>query len=385
MTITNEMNFAINRFAQTYATTPAQITNGFFLNSEEIKKQAIQCLSFWEFGNGINKIIVNDRDGESLLGSVGDPTSGRTDILLQDRLTNPLLSLPVKYKTTKMNTDTSMTYARMQQWGANSQFNKLYLDFTQQRLGIDRLIVAWNGTSDETATTDPVLDPFLKKVAKGWVQVVREQFPLQVIDREILIGQKSASPETVFYSCIDEAVLDCINNIPQIFRDNLVCIIGDRILHDEQTRIYQNTVFHSEKQSTADTFKIFGGIPRIDCVGFPSNAIVVTSLDNLSMYFKGDTSYRQIVNVPKRERAEDYQTHEIAFVVENARKFVALTNLVTLEDSSAVKNTELNNELNEYFDARSVNKELDSIVESENKTKRMIEIENAKNKEIAKY
>ncbi|MEK1998499.1 P2 family phage major capsid protein [Vibrio parahaemolyticus] len=92
-------------------------------------------------------------------------------------------------------------------------------------------------------------------------------------------------------------------------------------------RFYHSADFHVEKKNTSDTFKHFGGLDNVRIPNFPENTIVVTSLDNLSVYIKESTTYRQIESNHKRNRVEDYQHREQAYVVENMKKFAALTNL----------------------------------------------------------
>ena len=328
MTIDNNLNLTVKHIGNTYSVSHAAVNMGFFFSGHHARSQGKDAFKFWEFGEGINLVVVVDRDGDALMGALDDPSSGRTDVTMQDRLTNPLLSLPMAYRCAKMNTDTSIPYARMMQWSPD-EFKRFYTEQTQKRLGVDRLIVGWHGVSDTATQTNPTADPFLRDIAKGWLQMMREQYPQNVVDEQMIVGSiPPASLEPNAYGCVDEAVLDMIHKIPPLFRDNLVCIVGDAVLFNEQQRIYSAGEYLVEKYATADTFKIFAGIPRVECVGFPSNSIVVTSLDNLSIYIKDGASFRQVQNVPQRECSRDYQTHEIAYVVENMRKFVALTNCV---------------------------------------------------------
>lgn len=62
---------------------------------------------------------------------------------------------------------------------------------------------------------------------------------------------------------------------------------------------------------------------------FPVNAVLVTSWDNLSIYFQ-DTSWRkQTIENPKRSRVEDYNSRNEGYVIEQLEK-IAFTENVEL-------------------------------------------------------
>ncbi|WP_411544541.1 P2 family phage major capsid protein [Klebsiella pneumoniae] len=49
---------------------------------------------------------------------------------------------------------------------------------------------------------------------------------------------------------------------------------------------------------------------------FPANAIMVTRLDNLSIYFMDESHRRSIIENPKLDQAENYESMNIDYVVE---------------------------------------------------------------------
>lgn len=302
--------------------------NGFYIKDEKILKAS--KLGFEkvseQFAALINVVFVGERTGESQLGCLGDPASSRTDVTKHDRKTNPLLAMPMEYRTAKMNTDIHIPYATLNAWSLKKSMNALYGEFVFLRLALDRLTVGWHGVSDTAADTDPVSDPLLTNVAKGWLQNIREQHPEQTYGDEtnFITIDPTGTGDSNFKN-LDQVVVELVSQIPNSFRDNLICLIGDKLIQAERKRIYNDGTI--EKFKTADTFQMFGGIPRVECPCLPSDAVIVTSADNLSIYIKTGASFRQMTHNPKRERTEDYQTHEIAFVVENARKFTAFTNI----------------------------------------------------------
>lgn len=302
---------------------------GFFIADDKIIKHSENCFQFWEFAKNINIVTVEDRDGKSFLGTLGNPASSRTDVSKQDRQAYSLLSDTMNYTVAQINTDVCVSYALMNMWSASTSknFSKQYVEYTQQRVGIDRLIAGWHGTAQSNANTDPEDDPLLKNLSMGWLANMIYQRSDRVlgcgVGDSIMIGGNSPSDATYVFKNLDEAVLASIAKIPSMHRQNLVCLIGDELLAQEQARVYSSDGFIYEKHKNSEMFNSFGNIPRLDCVGFPSLGLVVTSIDNLSIYIKSGTAFRQFKNNVRRERVEDYQTSELAYVVENPNAFYA--------------------------------------------------------------
>jgi hypothetical protein len=51
---------------------------------------------------------------------------------------------------------------------------------------------------------------------------------------------------------------------------------------------------------------------------------VITSYDNISIYRQSDSWRRQIVDNPKKDQVEDYNSRNEGYVIETPEKFVAV-------------------------------------------------------------
>ena len=306
--------------SKNYNSDPAELASGFYLPTDYATKYYVNTMEFCDFGKGINILSVVDRQGESVLSSLGNPATGRTNTNNEDRSTSSLLATPLKYNAVKTDTDVHIPYSVLNQWSAHKKmFTERYSTLVSKRMGLDRLIVGWHGESDSAATT--ANDPLMKDVNKGWLQLMREQCPESIFGTELEPITFGAGGT---YENLDQVVTDMVALIPVIFRDGLVCIVGDELLRHEQTTVYSGDGYQKDKHKTAETFNLFGNIPRVDCPGFPTHGLVVTSLDNLSIYFKAGSSLRQVEHVARKERVEDFHTRDEAYCIENAKKFVAL-------------------------------------------------------------
>ncbi|MBN0749311.1 P2 family phage major capsid protein, partial [Pseudomonas aeruginosa] len=84
------------------------------------------------------------------------------------------------------------------------------------------------------------------------------------------------------------------------------------------------TPTEKERIEEAQVIATYGGLPSFLVPFFPVKGIMVTSWDNLSIYFQ-DTSWRRhLLENPKRSRVEDYNGRNEGYVIEQLGKFAAL-------------------------------------------------------------
>ena len=60
----------------------------------------------------------------------------------------------------------------------------------------------------------------------------------------------------------------------------------------------------------------------------PNNTIVVTTLDNLSIYYQDGARRRTVVDNAKRDQIENYESSNDAYVVEDYGRGCVITNIV---------------------------------------------------------
>ncbi|EOV2348016.1 P2 family phage major capsid protein, partial [Enterobacter kobei] len=63
--------------------------------------------------------------------------------------------------------------------------------------------------------------------------------------------------------------------------------------------------------------KRIGNLPAVRAPFFPANAMLITRLDNLSIYWQAGTRRRSVIDNPKRDRVENYESVNEAYVVED--------------------------------------------------------------------
>lgn len=114
---------------------------------------------------------------------------------------------------------------------------------------------------------------------------------------------------------------------------NLVCIMGAKLLHDKYFPLVNTNQAPSETLA-ADIIisqKRVGGLQAVQVPFFPENGLLITTLDNLSVYWQRGGRRRYIVENPKRNRVEDYQSSNDDYVVEDIGLAAVVENIEIVE------------------------------------------------------
>lgn len=273
------------------------------------------------FLSSINVMPVTEQEGEKLGLGIGGPIAGTTDTTKQDRVTNdPSTIDALGYRCEQTNYDTHITYAKVDAWAKFPNFQTLFRDGIVQRCALDRIMIGFNGVK-RAATSDRATNPLLQDVNIGWLQHYRDTASQRVlhsgkVDGKVTIGAKAD------YENIDALVFDAVSNLlePWYQEDTqLVVICGRKLLHDKYFPIVNATQPPTERLA-ADLImsqKRIGNLPAVRVPSLPPNALMITRLDNLSIYYQEGARRRTIVDNAKRDRVENYESSNDAYVVED--------------------------------------------------------------------
>ena len=303
--------------ARTFAVEPT--------HAQELNDQITERVDFL---GRINVVPVSEIKGEKVLLGLNGPATSRTDTDLNDREPRHLLDLKNNfYELFHTETDVALKFATIDAWAKFPEFAQKYLAAVQKRIALDRIMIGWHGTH-VAAQTDLTKFPMLQDVNKGWLQQARELIPEQVLKSgdpavKIKIGKGGD------YENLDAAVHDVTQMIDPVFRDegDLIAIVGSDLLAHDKGRLYAaqgQTPTEKERIEDAQVIATYGGKPSFLIPFFPPKGILVTSWDNLSIYFQ-DTSWRRhLMENPKRSRVEDYNGRNEGYVIEQLGKFAYL-------------------------------------------------------------
>ncbi len=270
----------------------------------------------------INMIGVSQQSGNKVGLGIGGPVAGTTNTATTDRVTSDPTSLDAHgYFCTQTNFDTHLTYSKLDAWRKFQDFQARIRDMIVARQALDRIMIGFNGTA-RAATSDKVANPMLQDVNIGWLEKYRQHAAARVLSEVVDASGKVTYGTNGDYENLDAIVFDAVNNLiePWYQEDTeLVAICGRGLMHDKYFPLVNQAQPSTEKLATdlIVSQKRIGGLPAVRVPFFPANAVLVTRLDNLSLYWQEETRRRTVVDNAKRDRIENFESSNEAYVVED--------------------------------------------------------------------
>lgn len=320
---------------------------------EQKLEEVIQQSS--EFLGKINIIPVDAQEGAKVGMGVTRPIASRT-------LTNSGTGVrrkPIdptdtsdrgRYFCAQTNSDTAIKYGKLDMWAHKPEFQTLYRNSIVAQQGRDRIMIGWNGVA-RADTTDIVAFPLLQDVNFGWLYKIRYYAParhmaggaLTPATRDGTTGRVTAGGKIyvapglvgteVDYLNIDALVFDAIENLDEWHRDDtdLVVIVGRDLVQDRFLNVINaagDKATELEARNRILTLpKQVGGKTAVIVPFFPPNAILITKLENLSIYVQNGSRRRTIREEPEFDQVADYQSVNESYVVEDYGCAVLIENI----------------------------------------------------------
>lgn len=281
-----------------------------------------------DFLKRINVVPVRDMQGAKLgLGNTG-PIASRTNTANGGtRKTRATHTLDKRgYECKKTNFDTHIRYETLDSWSEFPDFETRVRDQCIQQQGLDRLIIGWNGTH-VAEDTDIEEFPLLQDVNKGWLTILKEEAPAQVIPgintaaegqpavyRSIRVGKNGD------FANMDALVMSAIMLMEPQYREDtgLEAICGRELLHDKYFPVVNQDHKPTDTLAaqTVVAQKRMGNLPANTQPYFPSASLLITRPDNLSIYWQVGGRRRHLKDVPENDQIENYESSNDAYVVE---------------------------------------------------------------------
>lgn len=289
------------------------LTNDIQLSEEIALEERIREQS--PFLQGINIMPMHD----TVFNQLGldhhshQPLLSRTDTQNHDRKTQSLGFKAISrhtFATTQL--DLHRSYRELDTLTCFEDYETQYEQHCLAQWAKGRITVGFQGEQTQ-ANTNLTDHPNLSDLHRGWVQAIREEAPKQLRgspDDAISIGENGTYPS------LDEAVNDLIPRLDTWLAQSssLVVLVGSALWRDYHLK-------HVPKGTQATHITT---IPVLSPEGFPPLGLLLTSLDNLSIYWKQQSHRRVVVDNSERNRLEDYMSVDDCYVVEDYRKITGL-------------------------------------------------------------
>lgn len=274
------------------------------------------------FLSRINVIGVDEIKGEKIGLGVGTTIAGRTNTSTNERTPSDVSDLDNNtYECKFTEFDTAIPYAKIDAWAKFPNFQALVRDAILRQQALDRIMIGFNGTS-AAAATDRASNPLLQDVNIGWLQHYRNSAPERVMSEVVASSGQVTVGASGDYKNLDALVFDVVNElIDPWFRENpdLVVLVGRKLMSDKYFPLINSDNAPTEQQALdmLVSQKRIGGIQGAQVPFMPDGTLMITTLDNLSIYYQNGRRRRHIIDNPKRNRIENYESSNEAYVVED--------------------------------------------------------------------
>ncbi|PZU62237.1 MAG: phage major capsid protein, P2 family [Brevundimonas sp.] len=284
------------------------------------------------FLSRINIVPVPEIKGEKLGLGVSGTIASRTATTPNGnikRKTTDISGVDVDgYECRQTDFDTHLTYPKLDMWAKFPDFETRISQQILTRKVLDQIMIGWNGAS-AAETTDRVANPLLQDVNIGWLQKYRLANAAAGARQRILSEGETEAGKIIIdptgagdYRNVNALVVDAIFNLmPSWARGDgeLVVILGDQLHHDIFFPLVDNDNKPTEVNA-ADLIlsaKRVGGKAAATVPYFPSDAIFVTRLDNLSIYEQEGKNRRRVYDDPSFNCVRTFESTNQAYVVED--------------------------------------------------------------------
>lgn len=340
----NETRKKFNQFTQQVATFNgvASATEKFSVTPTVQQKLETKIQESSAFLGMINIHGVDEKSGEKLGLGINSTIAGRTDTGTKDRqATDPSALQKASYECKKTDFDTALGYNKLDMWAKFPDFATRIRDSILKRQALDRIMIGFNGTH-AAVETNRTTYPLLQDVNIGWIQKVRDDAPEQMISEivpasgKIQIYKKENDSDTKIgdYGNLDALVASMVAEmLPAWYQEDtdLVVIMGRELLNDKLLPMIEEHAETPSETAALDVIrarKLVGGLPAIRAPYVPAGTLIITRLDNLSIYWQEGARRRHVIDNPKRDQIENYESSNDAYVVEDYEGIAIAENIV---------------------------------------------------------
>lgn len=287
-----------------------------------------------DFLKRINIIGVREQMGSKLGLGVGGPIASTTNTRVAPRVPTEVGSIDeTTYVCSQTNSDTFIHYNTLDSWAKFADFQTRVRDAIVRRQALDRIMIGFNGVT-RAPTSNKIANPLLQDVNKGWLQHIREDAPQRVLSGGATAGTVKVGGTGSDYANLDALVMDVAAEMLDPWYRNdtaMVAIMGGNLMHDKYFPLVNSAQAPTE-QIALDMIisqKRIGGLKGLQVPYVPEGTILVTRLDNLSIYYQEGARRRKVTDNPQWDRVENWESSNDAYVIEDLGA-VALIENITL-------------------------------------------------------
>lgn len=287
------------------------------------------------FLRSINVLPVSEMKGDKVGLFLNGKVASRTDTTGAGERTPKHLAdtLSKLYELYATEFDVALLYSLIDSWAKFPDFAARYMALVRQAIGNDMLTIGWNGTS--VAATSVAAD--LSDMNIGWLEIIRT---FNAGSQYVLGGTKGLAGAVTLgeadtaiggYVNLDVLVKAAKDMLPVYHRNrpDLVCLVGsDVISYQEDTYFETNGNTPTEKAELSGRItKAYAGLPTMYAPFFPDASLLVTPLDNLSIYYQDSSVRRLQKDKPEKNQVQDFNSVNMGYAVEDEESTAFIENI----------------------------------------------------------
>ena len=315
----NTTRIAFNQYKDDQAALHgvASVSESFAVTPNVEQRIVDETQASSDFLKLVNMILVDEKQGKSL-GLSSAPNASTTDTTQAERVAKQIIDSHNidEYDCGKTDFDVATKYALLDMWAHRPEFQQIMARRQVQQMALDKVTIGFFGTS-RAPTSDRSANPLGQDVNVGWLQKIRSKNLRHMNNVEF--GADKA------YKNIDAIVMDAKSSLLDPWHrksSDLVVICSAAMAMKKYFEIV-NRVQDNANSEVAERLlrdQHFGMLPIVIADQCPDNALLITSLDNLSIYTQRASTRKTIIDNPKRDQIEVYQSQNDAYVIEDFGK-----------------------------------------------------------------
>lgn len=240
----------------------------------------------------LNLVQTRYSQGEAI--GLFTPIAGTTNTDVAERNPKHALAPAQKYDCEQVNIDSYIRYEKMDAYNLENSLEERLNHLLDDNLLRGLLMLGWQGVS-RASTSNPELNPLAQDVKKGWLQKIREGKPQAVIN-----GASVGEGQT--FKNINALIKQGLSKISPAYATggDMIAICGRDIISEEIIQLEHNDLSENLADLLTLCQKTKGGLKAVSIPYFPSNAILITRLDNLSLYVHLNNIHRRVIDEPRK-------------------------------------------------------------------------------------
>ncbi|MEZ9414065.1 P2 family phage major capsid protein [Vibrio sp. 10N.286.49.E1] len=281
-----------------------------------------------EFLSRVNLVSVGLLVGEGIgLGS-GKLIAARVDTLRGGARTARKIKpdVAMQYECHQINFDCAISFETMDAYAHHDNFSDCLEREIRKHSNLDLIRVGFFG-KQAADNSNVTLNPNGEDVTKGWIQALRDNRPESILEKKgypVNIGQGGD------YLTVNDAVCAVKDKVAARHRDvnDLVVLLGSDLVAHDRASFYQKQIDPKQPVHQIELRQIkesYGAMPAFMPSCFPARGIMVTSFDNLSIYFLNHSFRRSFgKRNDSKNLIENFESAQVCYVIEQLDKAAAI-------------------------------------------------------------